>query len=231
MAKLQLIGLDADDTLWHHERHYQATQTFFADVLRDHADAEHIEQRLLAAEKKNLSTYGFGIKGFTLSMIETAIEITDGKVSAATLKSILDVGRDMLFHPMELLPGVEDTLKSLHPDYHLVLITKGDLFDQENKLARSYLGDFFHGVEVVSDKTAEAYTKIFRRHGASPEHAMMVGNSLKSDILPALAAGAYAVHVPHELSWVLDRADVPKDDQRFFTIPTMAALPYLIGHI
>jgi putative hydrolase of the HAD superfamily len=228
MAKLQLIGLDADDTLWHHERHYQATQTFFTDVLRDHADAEHIEQRLLAAEKKNLSTYGFGIKGFTLSMIETAIEITDGKVSTATLKSILDAGRDMLHHPMELLPGVEETLRVLHPNYHLVLITKGDLFDQENKLARSGLGDYFHGVEVVSDKTAEVYSKTFRRHGASPEHAVMVGNSIKSDILPALAAGAHAVHIPHELSWVLDRAEAPTSSARFHTIPTMAELQPLI---
>ena len=231
MAKLQLIGLDADDTLWHHERHYQAAQSFFADVLRDHADAEHVEQRLLAAERRNLAHYGFGIKGFTLSMIETAIEVTDGKVSTAALKQILDAGRDMLFHPMELLPGVEDALAGLHPHYHLVLITKGDLMDQEGKLARSGLGDWFHGVEVVSDKTPEVYTRIFRRHGAAPEHAMMVGNSIKSDILPALAAGAYAVHIPHELSWVLDRAETPKNAARFFTIETMAALPGLIASL
>ena len=231
MGKPQLIGLDADDTLWHHERHYQATQSFFADMLKDHAEAEHVEERLLAAEKRNLAAYGFGIKGFTLSMLETAIEVTDGKVTTATLKSILNAGREMLFHPMELLPAVEEALKQLHPDYHLVLITKGDLMDQENKLARSGLGDFFHGVEVVSDKTAEVYTKTFHRHGVSPEHAVMVGNSIKSDILPALAAGAYAVHIPHELSWVLDRAQAPADTSRFFTIQTMAELPPLLARL
>jgi putative hydrolase of the HAD superfamily len=227
----KLIGFDADDTLWQHERHYQATQTFFAEVLRDHADAEHIESRLVAAEKRNLATYGYGIKGFTLSMIETAMEVTEGKVSTAALKSILDAGRDMLQHPMELLPDVEETLKALHPHYHIVLITKGDLFDQENKLARSGLGDYFHDVEIVSDKTADVYKKTFHRHGASPTEAVMVGNSIKSDIIPALAAGASAVLIPHELSWVLDRAHAPTGTGRFHTIPSMAGLPPLIANL
>ena len=224
---LQLIGLDADDTLWHHERHYQATQSLFADLLKDHGDAHHIEARLLEAERRNLAAYGFGIKGFTLSMLETAIEVTEGKVSTAILKQILDAGRDMLFHPMELLPGVEEALKVLHPQYRLVLITKGDLMDQEGKLARSGLGDWFHGVEVVSDKTAEIYAKAFLRHGSAADRSVMVGNSIKSDILPALAAGAHAVHIPHELSWVLDRAEAPQNDGRFFTIASMADLPAL----
>lgn len=231
MARLQLIGLDADDTLWHHERHYQATQTLFADLLRNHADTEHIEQRLLAAERRNLAVYGFGIKGFTLSMIETAIEVSGGTLPAATVKRILDAGREMLFHPLELLPGVEEALAKLHPRYHLVLITKGDLMDQEGKLARSGLGDWFHGVEIVSDKTAEAYARIFRRQGAAPEHAVMVGNSLKSDILPALAAGAYAVHVPHELNWALDHAEAPRNTPRLFNIATMAQLPPLLEQL
>ncbi len=228
MAGLQVIGLDADDTLWHHERHYQATQSLFSDLLKDHVDPHHVEERLLAAERRNLAAYGFGIKGFTLSMLETAIEVTSGKVATATLKKILDAGRDMLFHPMELLPGVEQALVALHPHYRLVLITKGDLMDQEGKLARSGLGDWFHGVEVVSDKTPEIYTKVFLRHGAVPDHAVMVGNSIKSDILPALAAGAYAVHVPHELSWILDRAEAPAKSERFFTIKTLAELPSIL---
>src|SRR5690606_12602591 len=157
--------------------------------------------RLLEAERRNLAFYGFGIKGFTLSMIETAIEVTGGAVTAAVIGEILAAGREMLRHPIETLPHAVEALAALSATHRLVLITKGDLFDQERKLAQSGRGAFFAAVEMVSDKEATTYRRIFARHGEGPERAMMVGNSLKSDVVPAIAAGAYGVHVPHDLTW------------------------------
>ena len=227
MSKLTTIGLDADDTLWHNEKHFHFTQAMFADLLKDHAPPAQIAERLLSAEKKNLAFYGFGIKGFTLSMIETAIEVTDGKVSSSTLKTILDAGRDMLHHPVELLPHVADTLEALAANYKLVLITKGDLFDQERKVAASGLGDFFAGIEIVSDKQPATYDRIFRQLGSGPETSLMAGNSLKSDVIPALHAGAFGVHVPHEFAWAHEHAE-PPDHPRFKTIEHLGLLPDLV---
>jgi putative hydrolase of the HAD superfamily len=187
-----------------------------------------VSGRLLEAEKRNLSYYGFGIKGFTLSMIETAIEITEGNVPAKIIADILDIGRDLLSHPVETMPHVHETLEALSGTYLLVLITKGDLFDQERKLAQSGLGDFFDAVEIVSDKTAVTYRRIFSKVGGGPERAMMVGNSLKSDIVPAIAAGSYGVFVPHALTWVLEHVDEPKDAPRFRKIEHLGELRALI---
>src|SRR3954471_10316493 len=201
MSSLTTIGFDADDTLWQNEHFYRMTEKRFAALLAEHAAADHLSARLLEAEKRNLRHYGFGIKGFTLSMIETAIEITEGKIPAGVIAKILDTGRDLLSHPVETMPHVRDTLEALAGKYLLVMITKGDLFDQERKLAQSGLGDFFDAVEIVSDKTATTYRRIFSKVGGGPERAMMVGNSLKSDIVPAIAAGSYGVFVPHALTW------------------------------
>ncbi len=162
---IKLIGFDADDTLWQNEQFFKFTQNRFAEMLGDYAAQDHIAEKLLAAESRNLAFYGFGIKGFTLSMIETAISVTDGKVEATVIAEILAAGREMLHHPVELLPHVEDTLENLAGQYRLLLITKGDLFDQERKLAQSGLGDFFDGVEIVSTKTTETYARIFRAYG------------------------------------------------------------------
>ena len=151
---LTTIGFDADDTLWQNEQFFRTTEKRFAALLADHGEAEHISARLLEAEKRNLAVYGFGIKGFTLSMIETAIEVTEGRVPASTIAEILAAGRDMLGHPVEALPHARETVEKLAGAYHLVLITKGDLFDQERKLAASGLGDLFDAVEIVSDKSA-----------------------------------------------------------------------------
>ena len=153
-AQLTTIGFDADDTLWQNEQFFRMTEKHFAGLLAEHGEEEQLKARLLEAEKRNLGTYGFGIKGFTLSMIETAIEVTDGRVPAEVIKQILAAGRDMLSHPIETLPHVHDTLEALAGHYRLVLITKGDLFDQERKLAQSGLGDFFDAVEIVSDKSS-----------------------------------------------------------------------------
>lgn len=230
-STLTTIGFDADDTLWQNEQFYRHAQSLFADLLSDHADPDHVSNRLLEAEKRNLGKYGFGIKGFTLSMIETAIEISDGTVPASTIRDILDAGREMLDHPVETLPHVHDTLAALAGHYRIVLITKGDLFDQERKLALSGLGDFFDAVEIVSDKKRETYERIFARHGDGPARAMMVGNSLKSDVVPAIEAGGWGVHVPHDLTWALEHVEPPAQAARFRVIAHLGELPALVEKI
>lgn len=196
MHNLTTLGLDADDTLWQSEHFFKLTEARFAALLAAYAEPAQLSARLLEAERRNLEFYGFGIKGFVLSMIETAIAITDGQVPAPIIKEILGAGREMLAHPILPLPHVRETLESLSKQFKLVLITKGDLFDQERKLAQSGLGEFFHGIEIVSDKTAQTYAQIFHRHGDGPDRAAMVGNSLKSDIVPAIAAGSWGVFIP-----------------------------------
>jgi putative hydrolase of the HAD superfamily len=231
LAELTTIGFDADDTLWDHERYFQLTQARFAELLRDYADTTHLAEHLLAAEKRNVLHYGFGVKGFTLSMIETAIDVTDGKVPGHVIGQVLDAGREMLRHPIEPMPRAEETLEALAASHKLVLITKGDLFDQERKLAASGLGDFFSAVEIVSDKTPATYERVFSRYGDGAAHAMMVGNSLKSDVVPALKAGAWGVHVPSSHNWELDRDDEPDADGRFRRIGDLGALLPLIAKI
>ncbi len=229
---LTAIGFDADDTLWQNETFFHLTQQRFRDLLADHADPDRLAQRLLAAERRNLEHYGFGIKGFTLSMIETAIEVTDGRVPGAVIADLLAAGRDMLSHPVNLLPHAEMAVQAARDaGVRVLLITKGDLLDQERKLAQSGLGDLFDAVEIVSDKTPAVYARLFARHGIAPDAAMMVGNSLKSDILPVLALGGRGVHVPHELHWALDHADPSTGDPRFFTLTTLQFLPDLIDSL
>ncbi len=231
MAALTTIGFDADDTLWHNEQFYRLTERQFTALLADHADHDHLSERLLEAERRNIALYGFGIKGFTLSMIETAIEVSDGKAPAHVIKAILDAGRELMRHPVEPLAHARDTLEALSGAYRLVLITKGDLFDQERKLAQSGLGDFFHAVEIVSDKTADTYSTIFARHGDGAERAMMVGNSLKSDIVPALEAGSHAIHVPHELTWALEHAEAPESHPRLRRAVHLGEVPGLVAEL
>ena len=228
---LTTIGFDADDTLWQNEQYYRLTEAHFTGLLADFAEGPKISERLLEAEKRNLRHYGFGIKGFTLSMIETAIEITEGKIPAGVIAKILDTGRELLSHPVETMPHVRDTLEALAGKYLLVMITKGDLFDQERKLAQSGLGDFFDAVEIVSDKTAVTYRRIFARVGDGPERAMMVGNSLKSDVVPALAAGSWGVFVPHEITWAIEHEEEPIEATRYRRIADLGELLELIDKI
>lgn len=215
MKHLTTIGFDADDTLWQNEQFFRMTEERFRALLAGHMDADQLGARLLEAEKRNLGRYGFGIKGFMLSMIETAIEVSGGDVPASTIGDILGLGREMLAHPVETLPGVRETLEELADSHRLVLITKGDLFDQERKLAASGLGELFDAVEIVSDKQADTYRRIFARHGDGPERAMMIGNSLKSDVVPAIEAGGWGVYVPHELTWVLEHVEPPVGQPKF----------------
>lgn len=226
---LTSLGFDADDTLWHNERFFRLSHDRFAELLADHSPRDRLMSRLLDAERRNLGHYGYGIKGFTLSMIETAIEVTQDRVPATVIREILDTGREMLSHPIELLPGAGDAIAALAPDFTLVLITKGDLLDQERKLAQSGLGDMFDAVEIVSEKTALTYKTAFNSHGSGADRAMMVGNSVKSDVIPAIEAGAWAVHVPHDVTWALEQADAPDAHPRFRQIESLKELPDLIG--
>jgi putative hydrolase of the HAD superfamily len=231
MPSLTAIGFDADDTLWQNEQFYRMTEERFAGLLAGYAAPEALSARLLEAERRNLQVYGFGIKGFTLSMIETAIEVTDGRVPASVIDAILRAGRDMLDHPVETLPHAKETLEELADRYRIILITKGDLFDQERKLAQSGLGDLFDAVEIVSDKTASTYRRVFGRHADGPDRSMMVGNSLKSDVVPAIEAGSWGVHVPHDLTWALEHAEVPAESPRYRRLAHLGELPELVAKL
>ncbi|KXF78056.1 HAD family hydrolase [Paramesorhizobium deserti] len=233
MAKrsLSTIGFDADDTLWQNEQFFRLTEERFASFLADYAEKEHLTQRLLEAERRNLQLYGFGIKGFTLSMIETAIEVTEGRAPAHVIRKILDAGREMLSHPVETLPSVRETLERLAGSYRMIMITKGDLFDQERKLAQSGLGEFFDAVEIVSSKEASTYERVFARHGDGPAHAMMVGNSLKSDIVPAIEAGSWGIYIPHDLTWTLEHAEEPVEAPRFRRLGRISELVDLVEEL
>ena len=220
------IGFDADDTLWQNEQFFRLTQERFGILLAAYVETGHLKDRLLAAERRNLGHYGFGIKGFVLSMIETAIEVTEARVPAAVIADLLDAGREMLRHPVELLPGARQAVEALADRAALVLITKGDLLDQERKLAQSGLGDLFDAVEIVSDKTPAVYARIFAQQGGP--RSMMVGNSLKSDVIPAIAAGGWGVHVPHQLTWALEHAEPPRTDPKFREIGSLHDLPGLV---
>jgi len=198
---IKVVAFDGDDTLWHNETHFHFTQSALRDLLRAHAPDADVDARLFATEMANLSLYGYGIKSFTLSMIETAIEVTEGRIPAVDLKVILDWGKRMLREPTELLDGVRETLVEVSKKHQVLLITKGDLFDQESKLARSGLAERFAGVEILSEKNVDAYRNVLERRGIKPTHFVMVGNSLKSDVLPVVELGARAVHIPYHLTW------------------------------
>ena len=230
MTGLSVIGFDADDTLWQNESFFRLTEDRFAELLADHAEGGHLKDRLLEAEKKNVGHYGFGIKGFMLSMIETAVEVTEGRVDGRVIGQILEMGQEMLRHPIELLPHVEDTLATLCDRFPLVLITKGDLLHQEQKLAASGLGEMFAGVEIVSNKVPNVYTRAFADHGGA-ERAMMVGNSMKSNIVPALEAGSWAVYVPHGLTWALEHAATPDGHPRYRELADLGGLPNYVASV
>jgi putative hydrolase of the HAD superfamily len=204
---IRVVGFDGDDTLWHSETHFDLTQTAFRDLLRRHVPDADVDRRLAEMEMKNLSVYGYGVKSFTLSMLETAIELTEGRIPASDLEVILGWGKKMLTEPTKLLDGVELTLRDLSQKYDLLLITKGDLFDQESKLARSGLGELFLGVEIVSEKDANTYRGIFQRRGIKPQDFVMVGNSLRSDVVPVVELGARAIHIPYQVTWHHEHVD------------------------
>jgi putative hydrolase of the HAD superfamily len=225
------IGLDADDTLWHNETHFRLTHDRFADLMSPWCDASLLDAELAATERRNLSIYGYGVKGFTLSMLETAMDLSEGQVSTSVVRDILAAGRDLMSHPVEPLSGVIEALVALSDRYRLVLITKGDLFHQESKLAASGLADFFSAVEIVSEKTSDTYRRIFERHGTGSQAGLMAGNSVRSDVIPAIEAGAFGVLVPYPLVWSHEAAEVPVQAERFREIETLSELPKLVDEL
>lgn len=229
--KPSTIAFDADDTLWQNEQFFRLTQDRFSDLLADYVEKDHLHERLIAAERRNLGHYGFGVKGFVLSMIETAIDVSDGRVHANVIRELIDAGQDMLQHPIHLMPHAQDTVARLASEFQLLLITKGDLLDQERKLAQSGLGDYFDGVEIVSNKTPAIYAEIFMRHGGTATQAMMVGNSMRSDVIPAIEAGCWGVYVPHELTWDLEQATAPKNHAKFHELAHLGDLRELLKQL
>jgi len=228
---IELIGLDGDDTLWHSESLFTVTNERIASLLAHHVDAGTLDARLLDTERRNLKLFGYGAKAFTLSMIETAIEVTDGRVTTEEIQAIIDLGKALLAHPVELLDGVADALAQL-ADRRLVLITKGDLFHQESKVAGSGLGDRFESIEIVSEKDEATYRRVLQRLGVAPEQFVMVGNSLRSDVAPVVALGGRGVHVPYTHVWALDSEpedDLPDDG--WWRIDSLGELPALVAKL
>ena len=229
---IRVLGFDGDDTLWHSETRFHFTQGEFRDLIRRHVPAADVDARLHDTEMANLAIYGYGVKSFTLSMLETAIELTQAKIPSADLDVILGWGKRMLTQSTELLDGVERTLKELSARHDMLLITKGDLFDQESKLARSGLGELFLGVEILSEKNKDSYSGVFQRRGIDPKEFVMVGNSLRSDIVPVVALGGRAVHIPYEVTWQHEQvaeSDLPKNGWR--RISSISELPAALENL
>lgn len=200
-SNIKVIGFDADDTLWVNETYFREAEEEVGHLLSHYETPNKIDQELFRMEMKNLPTYGYGVKGFVLSMIELAIDLSNGRVSNEIIGKILDIGKNMINKPIELLDGVEDVLKTLSIDYRLILATKGDLLDQERKLEKSGLLDYFHHIEVLSEKQEANYEKLLKHLDIKPSEFLMIGNSLKSDILPLVNIGAKAIHVPFHTTW------------------------------
>lgn len=223
------IGFDADDTLWHNEVLFEHIHERYRALLALYHDAATVDRTLFATEMRNLPLYGYGVKGFMLSAVETAIELTAGKISAEEIQLLMRLGREMLAHPVELLEGVPETVAALAGSHRLLLITKGDLHHQERKVARSGIAAHFRHIEIVSEKDEGTYATVFRRHGIDPRRFLMVGNSLKSDILPVLALGGTGVYVPYHITWAAEHVEkMPEASGRLFQIKTLRELPEIV---
>ncbi len=217
-SKIKVIGFDADDTLWVNETYFRDTEEKFTNLLEGYETKNKVDQELFKMEIKNLELYGYGIKGFMLSMVESALEISNNRVSQATIIEILNLGKDMLQHPVELLSGVREVLDKLKNKYRLIVLTKGDLLDQERKLEKSGLSEYFHHVEVLSDKKEENYLHLLNHLEISVNEFLMIGNSLKSDVLPLLNVGAQAVHVPFHTTWQHEEVKIEENEYTYLKI-------------
>lgn len=208
---IKYLALDADDTLWMNEPIFVKTQDACREIIGKYTDnPQNMDSKLYEYEKKNLRLFGYGIKGFLLSMIETVVELSNGEVVGSDIQKIIDLGKEMLDHPVHLLETVEKSVQKLSEHFVLMVITKGDLFDQENKLARSGIADHFQIVEVVSEKNETTYRSLLQRHNIPAEQFLMVGNSLKSDVLPVLQAGGQAIHIPYHTTWEMEKVSEHK---------------------
>ena len=222
-----VIGFDADDTLWHNESIFTITQEKFRELLYSH-NTELVNQTLSSTQIKNLKLFGYGIKGFILSMVEASVELTNGEIKGNEIQKIIDFGREMLANPIELLPHVQEVIEDLSRKYRLLLITKGDLIDQETKIARSGLAEYFTGVEIVSDKNTETYEKILSRHEITASRFIMIGNSMRSDIVPIVQIGGQAVHIPYYSTWDHEQKHPYIDPKNFKQLKHIGLLPELI---
>lgn len=228
MKHIEIIAFDADDTLWHNESLFTITQDKYKKLLSKYHSEEWIDQRLFDTETENIQHFGYGVKGFTLSMIETAIELSEGRITGAEINQIIEFAKVMLKSPIELLEGVADTIERLSKTHDLMIITKGDLFDQESKIARSGLADYFSKIEIVKEKDDAIYQKILDRHKIDKDKFVMVGNALKSDILPVLRIGASAIHIPYHTTWAREIvADDELESYNFLQLKGMRGLAEL----
>jgi len=220
---VKVIGFDADDTLWINETYFREAEKDFSKLLSRYETVNKIDQELYKKEIKNLEIYGYGDKGLVLSLIEMAVEISNHNVSNKTIEAILNIGKDMINKPVILLKGVENVLNILSKEYRLILVTKGDLLDQERKLNKSGLIDYFHHIEVVSDKKEENYLKLLTHLDIIPSEFLMVGNSLKSDVLPLINIGAHSMHVPFHTTWIHeDVSDIEQTTNNYLTVKNLS---------
>ncbi|MFN8354116.1 MAG: HAD family hydrolase [Spirosomataceae bacterium] len=215
---LKVIAFDADDTLWVNEPYFQEAEKKFCELLEDFLPHHTVERELLQTEIANLPLYGYGVKGFMLSMVETALRVSDGTIGAEVIQKTIQYGKDLLQKPIELLEGVEEVLQVLQGHYRLVVATKGDLLDQERKLQKSGLEHYFHHIEIMSEKREADYRKLITHLDIRPEEFLMIGNSLKSDILPVLNIGGYGVHVPYHTTWALETVEHHVQHPNFYQV-------------
>lgn len=228
LENIKVIGFDADDTLWVNETYFRDAEEKFAELLDQYETKNKIDQELFKMEMKNLELYGYGIKGFMLSMMEAALELSNNEISQRTLSQILNLGKSMIAHPVEVLDGVIEVLEFLKGKYRLIVLTKGDLLDQERKLSRSNLSEYFHHVEVLSDKKEKNYQDLLDHLEIDVNNFLMIGNSLKSDVLPLVSIGAKAVHVPFHTTWQHEDVEEPKEKKGYMTISKLTdILKYL----
>ena len=231
---IELVGFDGDDTLWQNEQAFHLANAELRALLAPHCDADVLDRRLLDVQRANLEHYGYGAKAFTLSVIETATELAGERLTVDDVRAILAIGKGLLTHPMELLDGAADAVRTIAARRPVVLVTKGDLIHQEAKVAGSGLGDLFHGVEIVSEKDPRTYRQVCARYGVGPEQFVMVGNSLRSDVAPVLEVGGWGVYIPHELTWAMEHPDdeaAIRAHARFRTVIHIAELDALLAEI
>ncbi|RAJ32202.1 HAD family hydrolase [Pedobacter cryoconitis] len=222
--QIQVIAFDADDTLWVNEPYFQEAELAFCQLLEAYLPAPDVSRELYKTEMKNLALYGYGVKGFMLCMIETLSRISNDKASIVLVNQVIELGQALLQQPINLLDGVEEVLKQLKSDFRLVVATKGDLLDQERKLKNSGLQSYFHHIEIMSDKLTGDYQKLLKHLDCKPEHFLMLGNSIKSDILPVLELGGYAAHIPYHITWAHEQLEDSLEHPNFMPLNTMTEI-------
>ena len=225
---IKVIAFDADDTLWHNEAYFQEAEKKFCILLENYLPQHTVARELLHTEIKNIALYGYGIKAFMLSMIETAIRITDKSIPNESIEKIIEYGQEILSKPVDLMDGVEDVLQQLKGRYRLVMATKGDLLDQERKLRKSGLENYFHHIEIMSEKKEDDFRKLIRHLDIPPDHFAMIGNSLKSDIVPVLNLGGYGFHIPYHVTWAHERVETQIEHEKF---KVLNSIHELLNHL